>query len=78
MIQVNRYRSVNSLSLIEKSISLERLAQNLSNKMLINKNFEIPDLSSQTSKTLIIAIILSGETSISQYDFSNDRKYWKY
>jgi hypothetical protein len=75
MIQVNRYRSVNSLSLIEKAISLERLAQNLSNKMLINKNFEIPDLSSQTSKTLIIAIILSGETSISQYDFSNDRKY---
>ena len=64
-----------SLSLIEKAISLERLAQNLSNKMLINKNFEIPDLSSQTSKTLIIAIILSGETFISQYDFLNDRKY---
>lgn len=73
MIQVNRYRSVNSLSLIEKAISLERLARNLSNKMLINENFVIPDLSSQTTKTLIIAIILSGETSISQYDFSNDR-----
>ncbi len=75
MIQVNRYRSANSLPLIEETISLERLAQNLSNKMLINENFVIPDLSSQTSKTLIMAIILSGETSTSQYDFSNDRKY---
>jgi len=72
-LSINKYHLANKF--LEESNSLKRLAQKLSNSMSTNENFVVPNLSNRTTDTLIIEKILAGNTSISQYDFSINRKY---
>ena len=73
---INQDRLADGLpALTETDPSLTTLAQAAADKFAAAGKFVAPDFSSAKSNTLIVAITLSGETKIKEYDFLiNDSK----